>query len=339
VSITASVVTQVSENIRSKWNKAVIKSEDGRFSHSYEWNRLLEEYGRARKTFSSRHILAANEDSGEVVAVFPIFLDERKQLASPPYGDYGGPCLIPGLREDLVLDLLLEKSQEIGRQEAHSFMIRSVPQRYLAHFGKHGFTRKPFAYTFLLSLHEPVESLAAKLRRDVRRGIKKAEEAGIVIEEIRDRERMREYSDLHEKTMRHLGASVRPAVFFDILWNTLAPTGRLCALCARHSGEYIAGLISISWKNTLHIYSNVSSPEHLRLHANDVLYLTAIRWAAERGHTLVDFGLTPLDQTSGLYLYKEKWGGTPSLLVAARREYRPSFRTYVSRLTKFAKVS
>jgi len=338
LSVAASIATHLTEAAHTKWNEVVMKSEDGRFSHSFEWNKVLEEYGLATKAFSSRHIIAVDEETGEVIAVFPIFLDKGKRLASPPYGDYGGPCLVPGLKENLIVDLLLEKVQEMAREEAHSLEIRSVPDRYLASFEKHGFTKRPFAYTFLLPLQEPVQNIVAKLRRDVRRGIKKAEKAGIETEEIRHPEVMKEYYELHEKTMRHLRASARPPVFFDILWKTLAPTGHLCALCARYHGRFIAGLISVSWKSTLHIYSNVSSPEHLNLHANDLLYLTAIEWAADRGHRVVDYGLTPLDQRSGLYQYKAKWGASPTLLFMTERDYRPALLRHVSRLVKLLRT-
>lgn len=331
--IATPVVTQMTEKLRTKWNNVVMKSAEGRFSHSYEWNKLLEQYGRATEAFSCRHLMAVDEERGEPVAVFPIFLDKGKRLVSPPYGDYGGPCLIPGLNEDLVLDLVLDKTQQIAR-EARSFSIRSVPERHLSRFEKHGFTRKPFAYTFLLPLQESAQSIVANLRRDVRRGIKKAEEAGIEIEDVRSQETMKEYYELYRKTMRRLGASVRPPIFFQILWEMLAPTGQLSALCARYHGQCVAGLISVSWKKTLHIYSNVSSSEHRRLHPNDLLYLTALERAAKRGHRAVDYGLTPLDQSSGLYQYKAKWGGTRTLLNMAEKDYRSGLRRYVSRFVK-----
>jgi len=333
------IVTHMSLSDRQKWNNIVLKAEEGTFFHSFEWSNILEKYGEKSGFFSSRHIIVEDEDKGEFVGVLPLFLDKRSQshkLSSLPYGDYGGPCVISQVKKEEVLKQIFKECEQTAKKEAPEVLLKSLPENYLHWLSSnYKYVKTPYHYTFLLSLNGVTkQELWNKFRRDTKRGVKKAQEMGIIIEEATKKELMKEYYQIYLATMERLEASVRPYEFFETLLDTLTVNGHLNVLLAKDQDTFIAGLISISWRKKLHIFGNVSLPESQKLRPNDLLYYTVINWAIETGHQFVDFGLAPLEQGSGLYQFKKRWGGTPKLLYLSSRNYRKFSGPFSSLLDK-----
>jgi len=319
------VFDHLNSSLEKEWNEVVEGAEEGTLFHSFEWCKMLEEYGKVSGKFEPYYIIVLNE-LNKPVGILPLFLTEKENLISPPYGDYGGPCVLSSLSEDdkkTVIQLILSKSEEIAKGRVKKVLFKTVHEKTLGHLRSFGYATRPKYFTFLLPLTgRGVEDVWRILRRDTKRGIRKAQKSGLLIEEIVEKSSLKSYYEIYKATMRKLGASIRPFSFFETLWDVLHPKRSLYILLAKHADKYVAGIISISWKKTLHIFGNVSLPESYKLHPNDLVYYETIKWALENNYEMVDFGLTPINKEAGLYRFKERWGGNPKTLYAAWKEYR-----------------
>ena len=304
------------------WNRLVLQAEEGTFFHSFEWSEVIRRYGEETGSFTPKHVLVHDEETGELLGVLPLFLDRRRhRLVSLPFGDYGGPCVSPSADREKVLTLMFREVEREARRVGE-VRLKSLPDEYAGWLRNLHFTTTPHMYTFLLEIGGlSLDALWKRFRRDARRGVKKAVRQGVTVERIQDEKLMETYYQIYLVSMRHIRASIRPFTFFKAMWEVLFPKGLLHVLLARHRDIPIAGLIFLPWKRTLHIYGNVSIPEHRHLHPNDLLYYEAIRWGVEKGFHVVDFGLTPLSRESGLYQFKERWGGTPTVLSITIKRY------------------
>jgi lipid II:glycine glycyltransferase (peptidoglycan interpeptide bridge formation enzyme) len=325
---TVSILENLDSGLHESWNRIVTDAKEGTFFQSAEWCTILQNYGQASKTFKPNYVVVEDNDKNELVGVMSLFLDRNEVMLSPPYGDYGGPCLSSALSENekmLVIDEMLSKIEAEFSRKVKKLLIKSVKEDYLKCFSNFGYETRPAYFTFLLPVsNRDMDAIVQGFRRDARRGIKKAEKSDIIVEEMCEKDSLQYYYEIYTSTMKKLEATVRSLSFFEILWDVLHPNNSLYALLARHKEKYVAGIISISWKRVLHIFGNVSLSEYLKQYPNDLIYYDTIKWAMNNGHGIVDFGLTSLDKSSGLYQFKERWGGTPKLLYVATKTCRES---------------
>jgi predicted N-acyltransferase len=307
---------------REQWNSVVSNSREGTFFHSFEWIEVIRIYGEKTGFYVPWHICVKNIRLNEIVGILPLFLDNRHRLVSLPFGDYGGPCLTPRSNKNEILKLLFKEAEETARKEARETRLKSLPEDHLTWVRTLRFSVTPFMYTFLLPINDlAMDDLWRKFRRDTRRGIRKGREMGLVIEEAWEKRAMKEYYQIYSISMKNMGVSVRPYAFFEALWDALSQRRLLHVLLVHYKNSCIAGLIFFSWKKRVYIYGNASLPQYRKLRANDLLYYEVIRWGVERNFHVVDFGLTPLNRNSGLYQFKKRWGGAPTLLFLSSKKY------------------
>ncbi len=127
--------------------------------------------------------------------------------------------------------------------------------------------------------------------------------------------------------------------FFERIWREFFPADRISTLLACVGDEVIAGAIFLEWNGTYYYKFGASSADHLGLRPNDAIYWTGIRCGIERGLSLVDWGLSDLNQP-GLVAFKRKWASTERKLLtlcagpSARRQEQVRFGRELSELTR-----
>jgi len=324
------VATHAGRISREEWNDVALKAEEGTFFHTYDWSRVLTDYGKKEESYYPRHILIRDEETGRLVSVLPLLLTKKRRLVSLPFGDYGGPCINPEVKREDVLKIMFEEVEQIARREAKIVFLKSLPQEYLDWLCLHGYSKTPENYTFLLSTRDITwNSLWSKLHRSPKQNVRRAQKKGIAVEEAFHKDSMKEYYQIYSENAERTEASIRPFNFFETLWDVLAQRGLIKLFLAKCEGKYVAGVIAFPWKRTLHLYANASLQEYQNFGSNYILCNAAIEWAFNYKYD-VDFGLSPLDKNSGLYQFKKRWGGTPKLLFSASKSYTamPNFLSF-----------
>lgn len=324
-------------SIQKKWNDLVNEACNGTFFHSFEWFQILREYGKKLRLFTPQIVMVKSKSENNLVGLIWLFLDGKGVANSPRFGDYGGPILSSHLTIDqkkTVLKLLLQKIDET-KGKAQKIFLRISRDLFHTVFLQNRYRIKPINFTFLLPINRGIEHIYREFRRDAKRGIKLAIKNGVTSEKISKKNQLKEYYLLYTSTMEKLDAKARDYAFFEIIWDVLNHKNGLRIQLARYQDEYIAGILTISWNGVLHIFGNVSASHHHRVHPNDLLYSETIKWAVQTNHTMIDFGLTPLEKKSGLYQFKKRWGGHSELLYSASKTY--GIRNVVSHVFRSVK--
>jgi CelD/BcsL family acetyltransferase involved in cellulose biosynthesis len=96
----------------------------------------------------------------------------------------------------------------------------------------------------------------------------------------------------------------QPESFFQNIRDRFDADGKFVLVLAEEDGAVVAGSMYLEWGNTLFYKYNASVTNTFG--ANDLVLWTAIRYAADRGLKLVDFGLSEAEHT-GLIKFKAKW--------------------------------
>jgi CelD/BcsL family acetyltransferase involved in cellulose biosynthesis len=160
------------------------------------------------------------------------------------------------------------------------------------------------------SLDRPLDRLHAELRPQTRRGIARAERAGVEVILTPEAEAVAEYHRLHVELRRNkYRLLAQPLEFFQCVWRAFAPADGIRTALAFLGGRPVAGAIYVIWNDTVYYKFGASLAEHLSARPNDAIQWTLIRWAHDRGLKALDWGRSDLDQP-GLCAYKSNWAST-----------------------------
>jgi len=146
----------------------------------------------------------------------------------------------------------------------------------------------------------------------VRQMIQRAEREGLTCEEGHSEANLRSFYDLLLLTRHKHQLPPQPMEWFRNLVDCLGES--LSVRVARKDGQPIAGVLTLSHRNTA-VYKYAASDERFHnLGGTALLLWKSIQAAKQAGATEFDFGRSDCDN-SGLIAFKERWGATRSMLT------------------------
>jgi CelD/BcsL family acetyltransferase involved in cellulose biosynthesis len=280
-----------------RWLRFVRETPGATVYHSPSWLRLLTE------TYGYKPFCLAALEGEDIVGVLPL-LEVRSRLTGRrsvclPFSDECGPLSVTA---EAVAGLIraaegMRKTLNWGRVEIRSSVDLpglTVASRFKGHV-------------------RVLETDAEKVFRSFRKSqtqqpIRRAENAGVLVERRTDLEAMREFIRLNALTRRKHGVPPQPDEFFWNLQRGILKTGLGFIGTASHGGRIVAASVFLHWRETLFHKYGASDERKLDCRPNHAILWDAIRWGCEQGYTRFDFGRTELDNP-GLIQFKAGWGG------------------------------
>jgi len=165
---------------------------------------------------------------------------------------------------------------------------------------------------------EPSEDRAwESLAGSARRAIRKARDSGIEVRATHDLESLRSFYELHLGVRKHkYRLFAQPFEFFLALEEAFGD--RLILLGAWQGDSLVAGVLYLSWGDTLYYKFNASSGAELGARPNDLLMWEGTRFAVSRGLKTIDLGRTDADHES-LARFKAKYATREGKISVLRR--------------------
>jgi lipid II:glycine glycyltransferase (peptidoglycan interpeptide bridge formation enzyme) len=176
--------------------------------------------------------------------------------------------------------------------------------------------------TRVIDLAAGEEMLRANLKRKHRQYVNKAERAGIMIERFDGstparliRPALQEFNRIYRYTADRAGFVARQPAYYQRVWSTFAPNGRVRLSFAIDKGERVATLFHfLCGERAVESYGGMTDAG-AEARANYLLKWTAIVDLAREGFRVYDmWGLA----TGGIRQFKEGFGGTEIQYVGAR---------------------
>ena len=144
--------------------------------------------------------------------------------------------------------------------------------------------------------------------------VKQAKKRGAIVRDAESLDDLESYYRIYLCNMQRLGISPLPFQFFKHLWDTFKPNGELKIFLAEYDHKVIAGVLRFVYKQVVYAWGAVSLSEYWNVRPMDLLEWHTIEWGVEHNLKLFDFCATPNDPSSGLYRFKESWGGEKRIL-------------------------
>lgn len=277
--------------------------ERGLFYHHPLWVRLLAE------CFSYRLFCFTATRSGETVGALALmeipWLLGPRRLVSLPFSYAAGPIGDSAATVDALIEAarFLMRERKAGRLE----IKQRAPDRAPAP----EFIRVEHYAAYLLPTEGGEAKVWERFHADsTRRGIRKAEKAGVVVTRAGAAADWESMALLEEATAHRHGVPAPPRSFFRGPCHALQREGLADLYLARlKDGSLAAGIVV--WKGPREwIYAfGASRPDSLADRPNHLLLWTAVKDAIAAGVSF-DLGRAAPEQT-GLVEFKRRWGGQP----------------------------
>ena len=161
-----------------------------------------------------------------------------------------------------------------------------------------------------LPLTAPVDEIRSRFGATTRRGIAKAERAGVEIRPLEGQEGLAGFVRLHAQLRkRKYRMLAQPRSFFGAIAEQFGLTGGWHPLGAFHENRLLAATVYLRWGDTLYYKFNASDPDGLALRPNNLLVWAGLRLAASLGCRALDLGPSD-DNQPGLIRFKREFGAT-----------------------------
>lgn len=225
---------------------------------------------------------------------------------------YGGILCNPAFMQDDALTLLLQTyTQEVRgslftelRHRTDTSAIQPILQGCSYRFEEHD--------NYLVNLALPVEEIWRNISKSARKKIRQAENKhALVIEELHDRNHLPMWYSLLQKTYKKARIPLTSYSLFEAAFDILYPKGMIQFLLGRVQDQCVAASVALLYKDVIYGWYRGFDREYGAYLPNDLMVWHLLKWGAENGYRVFDFGGAGKPGTNyGPRQFKAKFGGT-----------------------------
>jgi FemAB-related protein (PEP-CTERM system-associated) len=168
---------------------------------------------------------------------------------------------------------------------------------------------------FLRPLPSGEEAILRSIPRKQRAEVRKALALGLEVNRGLGPRSLDDHYRVYSESVRNLGTPVFPRSLFESMARSWGEDADIVTVHSQ--GRPVAAVLSLYFKGTVHPYWGGGTREARVLRANDLLYFSLMRHAAERGCEAFDFGRSKVG--SGAFAFKKNWGFEPRPLTYASK--------------------
>jgi len=273
------------------WDAFVECHDAGTPFHLHAWRKTIEEcFG-----YRSEYLLA--EVEGRIVGVLPLFLVKnilvKKALISSPFAVYGGILA----ESQIAAEMLHKEARHMGERLNVDYIEfrNAVPEQCV---GEPNVDRY---VTFLQEIGQSEEAILEAIPRKTRYMVRKSLKNGISGKSTRS---LVNFDALYSNSLHRLGTPCFPREYFESLLKNFG--NKVEVREYELGGKPVSAVLTLYFRDRMLPYYGGSDPEMNALAPNNFMYFDLLRWGAEKGLRIYDFGRSKRE--SGSYEFKAHWG-------------------------------
>lgn len=326
---------------KNQWDNLVAQSNLGTIFHTTDWLAAIEE-GFA---VQAKHAIIQKEDS--LAGIFPnvvaplelpaqvkekapaTLTPDLRQISSLNVG-YGGP-IVPNKEGDLVKLLLTEATRTTTAKDIFHEIRTSHGEfaKYARVFREAGYAPSILNCRIELDLSDGIEGIYSNMDKDRRYNLRKAKEQEFtLVQEDVSTERLVEFYEGYEATMKRVDGNAQPFAFFEALCERMEEDLKLVS--AEVDGKKVGShlyLLDEHQSTVRHMYSSVKE-KNFQFYPSELIHDFMIQWGIDNEFDQYDFGGTPADMRDGLFKYKQQYGGEVTPTIKWERGISPFWSLY-----------
>ncbi len=284
-----------------RWEEFVANQAQGTIFHTSAWAAVIKE---AYNYLPRYYVL--EDEAGQIRAAIPLYIVRSRltgeRLICLPFSD---SCCPLGNSADDIAFLLNSVKKDIKAGVASYLEIRGWQNGVMP--AQLDLIKRDYHLSHLLDLEEGVDILKERFHHSIRKNIHQAEERGATVRLTHAEADMDNFYKLNVATRKKLGVLPQPHAFFRALYHHVISQNLGFLGVAESRGKTIAGVICLTYKDTIYYKFNASDEKYLKKRPNHLLIWELIQHACADGYKYFNFGrCSPEDE--GLRIFKSRWG-------------------------------
>ena len=295
----------------SKWKEFIYNHPFGNIFQTLEMAKVY----KNTKNYEPISLAAIDEKYDEILGILlGVVISEKNGLLktlSSRLIVQGGPLFQDTPAGQNAATLLINHYDEIVRKKGlynEIRMLSDIPQ-FDSIITNCDYIFENHYNAFIHLKNRSIEELWKQIKRDKKRGIKKAEQSGITIEECNDINEIEIVYKLISETYKVAQIPLADISLFKSVFDILVPRNMALILFAKYKGKYIATQVALMDKKTVYAWYTGSSRQFLSYHPGDLLIWHLLKWGIENKYSIFDFGGGGSEtKNTNLREYKQRFG-------------------------------
>jgi lipid II:glycine glycyltransferase (peptidoglycan interpeptide bridge formation enzyme) len=271
------------------WSRFVLENRDGNIFQTPEMYKVYLNTERYEPIFTA--ILDENERI--LATMLGVRIEESGRIASKFSSRvvvYGGPIISEKGEETTLLRSILEAHNEHTGKRAIFTEIRNLSPRTEL---KPLFESAKYEYVNHLNIHidltPGIDALWKGLRKNRRRGVRKAIKSGLRFTELTQKD-LDDLYFLIEQTYAHIRVPMPPKSLFESVMKILKERGFARLFGTRLHEELVGFGVFLTFRDVIYLWYNSHNRQHSKLGITEYNFWSTIEWAVRNGFRLFDFG-------------------------------------------------
>jgi hypothetical protein len=284
-----------------EWDDLVFGLKDSSIFYTSNWAKVLQDTYHYQANYLSTII------DNELRFMLPI-MDINSRITgrrgiSLPFTDYCEPAILDENDFKNMLDQIIEFGKNLNWKYLEFRGGGKLFHNSIC-------SLKYFQHTLKLT---DENNLFNKLKNNTQRNIKKARKQDVRVEINCSSQAMDEFYKLNCITRKKHGLPPQPLKFFNNVFKYLIKNNLGIIATAIHKNKIIAAAIYFHFKERVIYKYGASDISNLKLRANNLVMWESIKYYAQKGFKIFDFGKTDINN-DGLRRYKLSWGTDETII-------------------------
>jgi CelD/BcsL family acetyltransferase involved in cellulose biosynthesis len=323
---------------RGEWESFLEKSISGNLQQSFD-------YGEVMKMFDqhNRVIRLLASDGGSVVGVVQAIFHRRLGFSARlnAGGNYGFAPVVSLKDEEHILRELLSSLEKISikNRVLEGFIFRPESDQVLESMG---YAISAVVHSYRVGLQKCAEGLWKSIEHNKRRNIKKAQEQGAEVVQLKSYDALVSFYEMYEASSERVGFTSYSFNYFNSYLRLFGARDKVRVFLTVFNGQPVAGVFVVVYGDTAYALAAGSRKDVWQVRPNDLLHWKAMEWACGEGFSWYHMGHVyvplPTENSPGwsLWRWKREWNGQLKKYYIYHKVYMPNFKKFV--LTPYEKI-
>ena len=224
----------------------------------------------------------------------------------------GGPLFIENEKGIEALKVLMEHYDKIATQKKALYtQIRTMwdTSNISSFLNSMGYEYEEHL-NFLIDLNRPEEEIWRDIHKSRRKGINRAANKGVVIEEVRDKKFIPIFYGIVEETYKNARLPLADISLLDSAFELLVPKNMATFYMAKYEDVYVGARAVLNYKGLIYDWYAGASLDYLSLYVNEALVWHILKEGANNSYHTFNFGgAGKPNEEYGVREFKRRFGG------------------------------